>query len=351
MQGPWMPKPIVQQMNYFYLNSTRLTRIELRGTVRATGATTNMGFAFIIDSASRQVYAKQGEHFAKLDSRSADRWLSIADAFAGTMDTKEIMNWGVSSIGHDFVAAHETEVFLITGEPSMKRKLWIGVKDGLVHQAQEGFFTYELRNAKINDGLPKELFTAPAQSENVPTMSEEQVFSWSGKMRTLKPTPKPLTIFIAARAGNLEAVNGFLKADPQLANAKGEDGLTPLHQAAIGCHKEVVELLLANKAEIEMKEQFYLQATALWFAAVHGCTDVVRLLIANGAKVDAATTNDRTPLHMAAATGHKDVVELLLANGADINAVDKQGWKPLDLAVQNGHKEVAEFLREHGAKE
>jgi ankyrin repeat protein len=54
---------------------------------------------------------------------------------------------------------------------------------------------------------------------------------------------------------------------------------------------------------------------------------------------------------LAAWDGRKDVVELLLANKAEINAKDKGGNTPLRAAASNGHKDVAELLRQHGGHE
>jgi len=48
---------------------------------------------------------------------------------------------------------------------------------------------------------------------------------------------------------------------------------------------------------------------------------------------------------------HKDVVELLLANKADVNAKDNSGKTPLHIAVSKGHKDVVELLRQHGGHE
>ena len=65
--------------------------------------------------------------------------------------------------------------------------------------------------------------------------------------------------------------------------------------------------------------------TPLHWAAVGGHKDVVELLLAHGAEVNARYSDGYTPLHYAAANGHKDVVELLLANEADVNAKDEHG--------------------------
>jgi hypothetical protein len=58
-----------------------------------------------------------------------------------------------------------------------------------------------------------------------------------------------------------------------------------------------------------------------------------------------------TVLHLAASAGHRDVVELLLAAKADINAKDNAGETPLHLAALAGHADVVALLREHGGQE
>jgi len=52
-------------------------------------------------------------------------------------------------------------------------------------------------------------------------------------------------------------------------------------------------------------------------------------------------------LHSAAREGHKEVIELLIAKGADVNAKDDDGATPLDMADD---KETADLLRKHGGK-
>ncbi len=80
-------------------------------------------------------------------------------------------------------------------------------------------------------------------------------------------------------------------------------------------------------------------------------TDVVELLLFNKADVNVKGKYGKTPLHWAAYLGNKDVAALLLANKADVNAKDQDGKTPLRDAVDGGHDDVAALLREHGGRE
>ena len=92
---------------------------------------------------------------------------------------------------------------------------------------------------------------------------------------------------------------------------------------------------------------------------------LAELLLANNPTSMLGRYRVDAQLHSAAEEGRKDVVELLLAHGANVNArsivqsVTKgnlsyetpEGLTPLHLAANMGHEDVAEVLLAHGAIE
>lgn len=55
---------------------------------------------------------------------------------------------------------------------------------------------------------------------------------------------------------------------------------------------------------------------------------------------DRGVKGDCTPLMEAASAGHTDIVRLLIAHGADVNAQSSSGNTPLMYACAGGHEEV-----------
>jgi len=181
----------------------------------------------------------------------------------------------------------------------------------------------------------------------------------------------------AATEGDIEKVKSLLAEIPELVNAEDDDEKTPLQYAAEAGHKDIVELLIARGADVNAKvtdgaplhyaahfghkdiaelliargadvNAKMYHGTPLHCAAQRGHKDIVEFLIVNGADVNAKVT-DGTPLHYAAQRGHKDIAELLIARGADVNARSKSGYTPLLVAAGSGHKDIAEFLIARGA--
>jgi ankyrin repeat protein len=124
-----------------------------------------------------------------------------------------------------------------------------------------------------------------------------------------------MSIHEAAELGNIEAVKQHLAAGTDVDVKGGWLGGTPLHYAARDSHKEIIELLIAKGADLNAKGSI-----------------------------------GQTSLHDATERGHKETAELLIATGADVNAKDMYGETPLHFAIIYNKTNIADLLRKHGGK-
>ena len=81
----------------------------------------------------------------------------------------------------------------------------------------------------------------------------------------------------------------------------------------------------------------------------------VERLLADGADVNAAYRQGRTPLHFAVvpldAPPSADIVRLLIEGGANVNAHDQgQQWTALHIAARDQRYQIVEMLVDAGAK-
>ena len=79
--------------------------------------------------------------------------------------------------------------------------------------------------------------------------------------------------------------------------------------------------------------------------------EYIRVLISEGANVNAKDKDGRTPLMLAAAkSSTPGIVALLLEKGAELEARSTYGWTPLMIAARNSSPEIVQLLLEKGAE-
>jgi ankyrin repeat protein len=128
----------------------------------------------------------------------------------------------------------------------------------------------------------------------------------------------------------------------------GSRGTTPFHRACASGDVELIKLLLAQGADINLHQADGQTATMLALAARRGGEDnvveVLRVLHAAGADVNVVAKYHHlqrlrggTALHVATRLGLKKALAELVAEGADVNARDPDGLTALDYAMSRGY--------------
>ena len=113
--------------------------------------------------------------------------------------------------------------------------------------------------------------------------------------------------------------------------------------AALWGHKEIVELLLKNGANINVRGKN--RKSPLSWAAYMGHTDVVKLLFNWNANPNLRDVTGGT-LHTSAFFGYSEIVKLFLDNNADPNLKDDSNLTALDWARKRGNHDTYEILKE-----
>ncbi|THZ18728.1 purine and uridine phosphorylase, partial [Aureobasidium pullulans] len=164
-------------------------------------------------------------------------------------------------------------------------------------------------------------------------------------------------LVIASAAGHVGVVRKLLDshANPnsECAYASSAYATTPLYQATLHQRVSVIELLLANGADVEHSSIMF---NSLQLASWKGLFDIVQILVNAGANID-CLGDSSTPLALAAESGHGDVVQYLLDKHANVN-LTPENWSntvptpngtALRSAAANGHIAIAANLLKHGA--
>ncbi len=143
-----------------------------------------------------------------------------------------------------------------------------------------------------------------------------------------------------------------------LRNHGGKHGL--IHGAVAGGDFNAVKQFLEEGIEVDLRIENEVRPTPLHSAVMYNQVDIVKLLIVEGADVNAKTEKEVTPLMYAAFGGSMELVELLIGEGADVNAEDsgqKTALEVVETEIESDTLEqkeakikIAELLRKHGGK-
>lgn len=144
----------------------------------------------------------------------------------------------------------------------------------------------------------------------------------------------------AAASSSVDVMKLLLSRSADV-NCQRSNGLTALHMAARSGNLEMVEYLINRGAWIQTNVW---HATPLHDAAIVGHGQVIETLLRHGAQKEATTAYGTTPFILAVGQGKADAARTLLRNSADITAVNRKLQTALHLTAKNDAVEILSIL-------
>ena len=159
-------------------------------------------------------------------------------------------------------------------------------------------------------------------------------------------------LLAATQANHIETARALIAAGADV-NARDAIGDSPYLLAGARGHTEILRLTLAAGADLTSTNRY--GGTALTPACHYGHVDNVRVLLASRIDINQVNRLGWTCLLEAVILGdggarHIEIVRMLIAAGARLDLADAQGVTALTHARQRGQQTIADMLRKAGAK-
>jgi ankyrin repeat protein/fido (protein-threonine AMPylation protein) len=263
------------------------------------------------------------------------------------------------------------------GRPTHRRELWLH----LMQQHEEPLANFRRGVSRLTQGRRRRV-VQPVHSRHSSIGSGDASAASGGSISVLQEDNVSV-LFEAAADGDLPTVKRMILNGASVGAIRPADGKTLLHMAAANGRLRVVEFLIQENVDVNVKDSLGL--TALQHAMQNLHTEVADYLKRYGAEDEAKSWSEnvsdlvvkgdletlatmfasnkrvfremidsyRDLLHrVVGETGNLEVLKFLVQEvAADPNRVDSNGLTPLDLAIQKGSSAMVEILRKVGAEE
>lgn len=182
-------------------------------------------------------------------------------------------------------------------------------------------------------------------------LAVQQSFSMNCVFNKAEQEAANLRLFDAAFTGDISRVN---LAITRGANINAQAAKIALYGAYESCtalmlaikrgHTQIIELLLDEGADVNVQNKLGL--TAFVLAIWHGQPEIAELLFEKS-DVQMTTHSGEVALLKSAGEGYTRIVRLLLARGVAVNAQNNEQMTALMLASQKGHVDIINMLITH----
>jgi len=129
-------------------------------------------------------------------------------------------------------------------------------------------------------------------------------------------------------------------------NANQEE-LASIHWAVGSGNIEIAKYLLSEEVNESANLTRGNNFSPLHAESMNGFTDIVELLIENGANVNVQTDPQKyAPIHSASFGGHLETIKVLVKNGADLSLRNYRNELPIDTAKRQNQLETVKYFEE-----
>ncbi|KAM0724130.1 hypothetical protein Q7P37_000011 [Cladosporium fusiforme] len=219
--------------------------------------------------------------------------------------------------------------------------------------------TYGISQATFVETLPVEVVVLVDKVAEIfpggrysPWVTKTYIFASSGAPKLLQIELSQKGVGNDNQLGVMDIVSHIV--DDSVVNGGQEEPYgNPLQASVVARSLDTVRLLLENGADVNAEGGEY--HTALQAAVFVGglnmisSLDIARLLLEYGADVNAKGGEHHTALQAAVFFGDLDMIRLLLEYGADVNAEGGEYHTALQAAASDGSLDIVRLLFEYGA--
>ena len=163
---------------------------------------------------------------------------------------------------------------------------------------------------------------------------------------------KPLPLFDAIRAQNMDKVKYLIQTEGKDVNEEDEKGITPLIEATLTRNEPMVQFIMEAGAPAQPPPGF--RHTPLRAACLTGNVQLIELLLKAGADPNAKSEGDRTPLMGACflRPGYGDELSLpavqamLKDKRTDVEITNSFGETAISLCKERGYNDSVKVLEQ-----
>lgn len=203
-----------------------------------------------------------------------------------------------------------------------------------------------LRNTSAAQNAP----TTPIGKSSVsePKLSDTEHVELSDFLSSGPETSRHEDVMQLARVGDIQGIKKLYSNGSFNSSYCDEEGITPLHWAAINNQYAMCEFLIGEGVDVNKKGGESVATPAMW-AAQRCHYYIVNLLLENGADPFTTDIQGYNILHLATFEGNIFLLVLLLHHGIDVDVPDRQGHTCLMWAAYKGFPTCVDLFLRWGA--